>query len=87
MDDTGIDVNDLIMAFGARAEAVAHNQECFAKMMGLRPEPREAIVAKCQLQFLRVAPISLFLFCDNGIKVYDLRYNSNILRGEDYGNG
>ena len=87
MDDTGIDVNDLIMAFGARAEAVAHNQECFARMMGLRPEPRAVVVAKCQLHFLRVAPMQLYCFCDSGIKVFDLRYDSDILNGEGLEHG
>lgn len=87
MDDAGIDVNDLIMAFGDRAEAVAHNQECFAKMMGFRPERREVIVAKCQLHFLRVAPMQLYCFCENGVHVYDLRYDSNILNQEVLDNG
>jgi len=82
MDDPGIDVNDLMMAFGERSKSVAHNQECFARMMGFKAEKREVIAAKCQLHFLRVAPIDLYCFCENGTKVFDLRYNGDILNQE-----
>jgi hypothetical protein len=87
MDDLGIDVNDLMMAFGQRAQSVAHNQECFAKVMGFKPEPSAVIAAKCQLHFLRVAPIDLYCFCENGMKVFDLRYNGDILNQEVSENG